>query len=1182
MLDQTPHSKFDIIPWSPDFETGIAIIDEQHRRLIELINELGHGCVFGIDPSESERILDALVDYAAYHFEAEEALWAELPVKGRLLEGHLKTHNGFVDKILAMQAKLKIGPCGALMDDLLSFLSSWLTHHILYEDKYFSLVLLRVREGMDLDTAQRQSRDTMTGQTSMLIQRVLSMYKELSSRTLALQREAYSRQIAEQALSDQEQHWSTVLGASSDSLWDWDFTTAGVMHDDPLLTADRFSQSGFTVHPDDWPNLRQSFLSHMMGKSDVFIHQHRVIDTDGNERWVQSRGKIIEQDSAGRPKRMVGTQTDVTERKTAELRLQRERDTRTLISEFAADFMASSAEDFDAAINRALQRSGEYIKADRSYVFLVSADGNSIKNTHEWCAEGIEPEIGSRHSIPPNRQSWWWNQLSDMGYILIPRVSEMPLEAHSEYQELESRKIGTICAYPLYIGKELVGFMGSDSVVEERHWGEEVIEFLSLMSDLLGIALGHRQLHQKRAQAVSQMERAEQLARLGHWYLDYASNEIMWSQEIFRIFERDANSFTPNVESYLAFIHPDDRVSMQLSYKKAKATLSELHLEHRIVLDANKVKYLEVRGRFDADSEGYPAIAEGTIQDVTEKVQHRESLQRLAFQDSLTGLPNRRSAEDRLLREMDDCEQHSRRLVLALLDLDNFREINDQHGPAFGDALLKALAQRIHRLFNKETSVVARVGGDEFIVLLTGLKPKDSYFKQLNRLLAAINKPLTVEGVTVILTASIGATEFPQPIAVAGEQLVRQAQQALFQAKMMGKGRYQKYDINLEQDTRAQTNYLEQIRKALHADEFVLYYQPKVHMKTDVVFGVEALLRWQKSTGELAMPGEFLPALFNHPLEIELGDWVIRTALAQLRVWQQQGLMIQVSVNVSSLQLFDDAFVDKLSRELKKYSDIKPSALQLEVLESSMLNDLQAVSEIMHRSRQLGVSFALDDFGTGYSSLAYLKHLPASVLKIDQSFVREMMQSTDDLSIISGVIGMAKAFSLEVIAEGVESAEQGDLLLRLGCKQAQGYGIARPMPADEFPGWLQHWIAAPSWLGPQSAESSQDLTLLYAEVGHRRWMMDLARWLRVEGEVVPELDHHLCKTGIWIDGEARSRFGHCPRFSHLVNLHQDMHSLGMKAVSMRVKGEQEAALRVLAQIQQTHELFLAELRALIE
>ena len=514
--------------------------------------------------------------------------------------------------------------------------------------------------------------------------------------------------------------WSSMAGSSSDSFWDLDLTKTDPAQEDQSVFIERFSHAGFVVHPADRPDLRHDFLAHILGQTEVFSHQHRVVDADGNERWVQLRGKVIEFDCSGHPKRMVGTQTDISERQTAELTLQRERDTRTLISEFATDFMASSAENFDAAINRALQRSGEYMQADRTYIFLVGDDGEYLNNTHEWCAAEVPPEIENLQGIPFNSLQWWWGQFREVGYVLVPCVNDMPTGAHVEQEILLSQNIRSVCVYPLRVGNELVGFLGNDAVGDKRHWGPEVIEFLGLIGDLLGIALEHRQLQQKRALVISQLERAEQQAHLGHWYMDIATGKATWSQELLRIFGRDADSPAPRYESYMEFAHPDDRASLYRSYEKAKAGLSELQLEHRIVLAGGEIKHLEVRGRFEVGPDGRPAVAEGTVQDVTEKVQYRESLQRLAFQDPLTDFPNRRSIEETLRVEMNYCERHDRHLVLAFLDLDNFREANDQYGLVLGDRLLKALAQRMRRLFN-DTVVIARVGGDEFVVLFTRL-----------------------------------------------------------------------------------------------------------------------------------------------------------------------------------------------------------------------------------------------------------------------------------------------------------------------------------------------------------------------------------------------------------------------------------------------------------------------------
>ncbi len=1169
-------SAFDIVPWNPSFETGIDVIDEQHRRLVGLLNDLAHQYVYGLELAEVERIVDGLVDYTAYHFDTEEALWEEVLAGDKWFEAHKDTHDGFVQTVRRLQSELVRSKNMPALDDLLSFLTSWLAHHILYEDKRFSVLWLEMRGGHDLNTAKKKSLEVMSGQASGLIQSVLAMYKQLSTRTLALEREAYARKQAEQALREQDAHWTSVLGATNDILWDWDYAQL-----ESVRQADQavFLQCGQRIHPDDWPGLREDLLEHLLGQTDVFCHQHRVIEGDGDERWVQSRGKVIEQDENGRPVRMVGTQTDITDRKTAELTLQRDRDTRLLISEFAADFMASSPEDFDAAINRALQRGGEYIQADRVYVFLVTDDGQYMNNTHEWCAHGITPEIEHAQEIPCSSTPWWWQQLQDTGYVLIPRVSDMPHEARAEQAILQTQNVQSVCVYPLRMGKKLVGFLGSDAVTQERHWGRETLDFLGLMSDLLGIALDHRQLQQKRAQALARLERAEEQAHLGHWSFNLHTGEVTWSPEMFRIFEREPEQLAPDYDAYLEMIHPEERQRVHHAFKKAKDNLGSLQVEHRIMLDGGRTRHVEVRGQFEPGRNGCSVVAQGTLQDITEKALHREELRHQAFEDSLTGLPNRRALEDILVQQIAHCSNHKQRLVLGLLDLDNFREANERHGPAIGDAVLVALSRRMRLLFGT-SAVIARVGGDEFVVLFTGLEDDEDCFLQINRLLAAIREPLTIEGVALEITASAGVTEYPQMMKVSAEQLVRQAQQALFEAKLQGKGRFQKYNVTWEQDTRAMTGRLQEIDRALHAEEFVLYYQPKVHMATGCVFGVEALIRWQQPSGRLISPGDFLPDLQGHPLEIELGDWVIHSALAQMRLWQARGFQFQVSVNVSSQQLLEEAFVDKLSAALDEYLEVAPAALQIEILESSALHDLEKVSRVMQRCRQLGVRFALDDFGTGFSSLAYLKHLPASVLKIDQSFVSGMLESADDLSIISGVVGMAQAFGLQVIAEGVESAEHGELLLKLGCEQAQGYGIARPMPAENLPEWIGNWQTEPSW-SQQVPVKSYNLPLLYAEVEHRRWVKDLQQWLTGARETVPDMDHHQCRVGLWIDNEARSRFSMRPELYQLDRLHQDLHQLGRKALAVHAKGNTGQALAMLSDIRSLRDRFLQELRALI-
>jgi len=292
---------------------------------------------------------------------------------------------------------------------------------------------------------------------------------------------------------------------------------------------------------------------------------------------------------------------------------------------------------------------------------------------------------------------------------------------------------------------------------------------------------------------------------------------------------------------------------------------------------------------------------------------------------------------------------------------------------------------------------------------------------------------------------------------------LRHADQAMYVAKQAGKNRYHLFDVVQDTAVKTQHESLEHIRGALTRQEFVLYYQPKVNMRTGAVIGAEALIRWQHPERGLLAPAAFLPIIENDSLSVAVGEWVIAAALQQMLQWKAQGLEVAVSVNIGARQLQQDDFAERLTQLLARYPGVAPQLLELEILETSALEDMAQVFQAIQACQALGVRFALDDFGTGYSSLTHLRHLPAEVIKIDQSFVRDMLEDADDLAIVTGVIGLAAAFRREVIAEGVETTAHGLQLLGLGCVMAQGYGIARPMPAAELPAWVASWRPDVAW-----------------------------------------------------------------------------------------------------------------------
>ena len=456
----------------------------------------------------------------------------------------------------------------------------------------------------------------------------------------------------------------------------------------------------------------------------------------------------------------------------------------------------------------------------------------------------------------------------------------------------------------------------------------------------------------------------------------------------------------------------------------------------------------------------------GLFTDISSQKAHEQELEHIARYDVLTALPNRALLADRLQQEMAHCLRQRKQLAVVFIDLDGFKQVNDQHGHNIGDEVLIGLAQRMKAAL-REGDTLSRIGGDEFVAVLTALDhPRDCELV-LTRLLEAAAQTMVINGAEIQVSASIGVTLFPQD---AGEPdlLMRHADHAMYQAKQAGKNRYHYFDVKDDTDVKTHRETIHQIQSALERGEFVLHYQPKVNLKSGAVMGMEALIRWQHPVRGLLAPGEFLPAIEGHPISLLVGEWVLRTALAQMDQWRQSGLDLPVSVNVGGLQLLHPHFVAILLELLALYPGVAPQNLELEILETSALHDIEEVSRVMHACSKLGVRFALDDFGTGYSSLTYLKRLPAQTLKIDQSFVRDMLGDPDDAAIVEGIIGLTVAFRRSVIAEGVETMGHGAMLLSLGCFQAQGYGVARPMPAQEVAPWIHAWASGERWKALQT------------------------------------------------------------------------------------------------------------------
>jgi diguanylate cyclase (GGDEF)-like protein len=460
-------------------------------------------------------------------------------------------------------------------------------------------------------------------------------------------------------------------------------------------------------------------------------------------------------------------------------------------------------------------------------------------------------------------------------------------------------------------------------------------------------------------------------------------------------------------------------------------------------------------------ADNFNIMAATLERDAAERKHYQSELEFQAHHDPLTHLPNRVLLADRMKQTLAQTQRSQRLLAIAYLDLDDFKPVNDSLGHETGDLLLTMVAQRLKEQ-TRAGDTVCRLGGDEFALLLTDLTTIEECTQTIERLLAAIAAPYRFDHQSTQISASVGLTIYPFDDADP-DTLMRHADQAMYIAKQSGRNCFHLFDAALDRQVQERHSNRARIEAALPRDEFVLYYQPKVDMRSGVVVGAEALVRWQHPDEGLLPPGKFLPEIEDTDFSIPFGEWVIATAIAQMATWHAAGLSLKIGVNISPRHLQSPTFAERLAALLACHPEVPPTSLELEVVESAALEDVVRVAQVIDSCHALGVTFALDDFGTGYSSLSYFKRLHVDVLKIDQSFVRDLLTDEEDHAIVEGVISLTRTFKRQVVAEGVETAEIGAALLALGCSIAQGYGIARPMPANALPGWIATWRPDPLW-----------------------------------------------------------------------------------------------------------------------
>lgn len=824
-------------------------------------------------------------------------------------------------------------------------------------------------------------------------------------------------------------------------------------------------------------------------------------------RWYECRDKAIRW-SDGRLARME-VATDITERKLTEQAL----------SALAGDLAAL---DGNAFFEGASRRLSELLGLDYVFVGQLNAAGDGVELLAGWGAGApMAPLSYALEGTPCANVNKHGSALHCRAVQqLFPRdrlLAEMDIESYVGSTLFDGRR------RPLGI---LVG-LGCRPIREERF----ACRLLDLFVNRLSAEL-------QRAQAEGQLRQSASV-------FEHANEGIMITDADGTIL--DVNHAFTSITGYARddVIGANPRILKsgrhdRCFYEAMWARLAETGRWSAEVWNRRKDGALYAAKQTVSavyDDSGAVCRYVSLFSDITALKEHQQRLEHIAHYDSLTNLPNRALLAERLRQAMVEASRHGRLLGVAYLDLDGFKEVNDRHGHSRGDQLLTHLAARMHHALREEDTL-ARLGGDEFVAVLTDLPGRDAVAPVLQRLLAAAAAPVEVEGKSLRVSASLGVVFYPQAEPVAADQLMRQADQAMYAAKLAGKNRYRVFDAEHDQALRGRYEALGRLRRALAAEELLLHYQPKVDMRSGAVVGAEALIRWQHPERGLLPPGDFLPSVANQELAIEIGAWVLETAATQVERWQALGLHIPVSVNIDGPHFADPGFMAGLRACLGRHPGVRPGQLELEVLETSALEDIDRASAVATACEEIGVGLALDDFGTGYSTLTHLKRLPARILKIDRSFVRDMLDDPEDLAILEGVIGLADAFRRETIAEGVESAAHGAMLLSLGCRLGQGHGIARPMPAEALPAWMERWRPDPGWSNRPRVGGDQ-LPVLFSIVEHRAWVESLRACLNGDRGSPPH--PHECRFGRWLDGGGRELYAHHPSMPRIDKVHSEIH-----------------------------------------
>ncbi|MBU1882866.1 PAS domain S-box protein [bacterium] len=823
---------------------------------------------------------------------------------------------------------------------------------------------------------------------------------------LGIGRDITERKEMETSLEKYSTSLAEAQRVSHTGSWELNFETNALFWSDEVFRIFEIDQNKFSasyegfleaIHPDDRDMVSHAF-SEALAAQTYYEIEHRLLMSDGRIKHVLERGETKYSDE-GKPLSTLGIVHDITERKEMEAQIIKQKDFQDTL-----------------LLGVAKAGLGVHVIEDGKYIYTNDIE-KAKKYGYDETISDVKPNF--LDTIHP----------ADRAKALDMYTRRMTGEDVTNNYELRVVQTdGTAKEHSVSIAT-----IPDTSPLQTIVIAQDITE--------------RKRLDMELKENEKRLKEAQKIAKLGSWELEFPSMKFHWSNEMYNIFEISSDEGEPSYEYFLNFIHPEDKISVNEAYQESLKNKTTYDLVHRLLLSNNKVKYVHVKGETFYDAQGDALRSIGTVQDINEQKITEKRIEHMAHHDALTGLPNRVLAKNRVQQAITVARQNNSKTALLFLDLDGFKTVNDSMGHSMGDKVLKLVTSRIKDTI-KEGDTISRQGGDEFLIILSGINDTQEIVTVIKDLLYKFEKPFDINGHAVSTSASIGIAVYPEH-GDSFESLLQNADIAMYEAKENGKNTYSFYTEKMNRNILQRFQIQNDLKYALKNNEFELYYQPQIDLDSNTIIGAEALIRWKHPLLGIIPPLNFIPIAESSGTIVNIGEWVINEACRQAVRWGKQGITMSIAVNISGVQ-FKRGNLEEIVTKALNASGLDPRFLELELTESIMINDAENVLATLQALKALGIKLSIDDFGTGYSSLTYLKRFAIDKLKIDKSFINSILGENEDATIVQTIIQMAKNLNLKTIAEGVETKEILDIVHFLGCDEVQGYYFSKPMESIAF------------------------------------------------------------------------------------------------------------------------------------